>query len=103
MLAVMGWIIFRAKSIDEAWGYFNGLFSKSLFSMPWLKNKETYLVILASILVMLFVEWLNRGKQHGLALSPKMPVGLRYLVYVLLTVVIIRFSGTPSAFIYFAF
>lgn len=103
ILAVMGWIIFRAKSIDEAWGYFNGLFSKSLFSMPWLKNKETYLVILASILVMLVVEWINRGRQHGLALSPKMPVGLKYLVYVLLTVVIIRFSGTPSAFIYFAF
>ena len=103
ILTVMGWIIFRAKSIDAAWGYFNGLFSKSLFSMPWLKNKETYLVILASILVMLVVEWINRGRQHGLALSPKMPVGLRYLVYVLLTVVIIRFSGTPSAFIYFAF
>ena len=103
MLAVMGWIIFRAKSIGEAWDYFHGLFSKSLFSMPWLKNKETYLVILASVLVMLVVEWINRGKQHGLVLSQKMPVGLRYLVYVLLTVVIIRFSGTPSAFIYFAF
>ena len=103
ILAVMGWIIFRAKSIDEAWDYFNGLFSKSLFSMPWLKNKETYLVIMSSILVMLVVEWINRGRQHGLAFSPKMPIGLRYLVYVLLTVVIIRFSGTPSAFIYFAF
>ena len=103
MLAVVGWIIFRAKSIDEAWGYFHELFSKSLFSMPWLKNKETYLVIMASILVMLVVEWINRGKQHGLVLPPKMPVGLRYLVYVLLAVIIIRFSGTPSAFIYFAF
>ena len=103
ILAVMGWIIFRAKSIGEAWDYFHGLFSKSLFSMPWLKNKETYLVILTSILVMLVVEWINRGNQHGLVLPQKMPVGLRYLVYVLLTVVIIRFSGTPSAFIYFAF
>ena len=103
LLAVLGWIIFRVKSIGEVWDYFHGLFSKSLFSMPWLKNKETYLVILASVLVMLVVEWINRGKQHGLALPQKMPVGLRYLVYVLLTVVIIRFSGTPSAFIYFAF
>ncbi len=103
VLAVFGWVIFRAKSIGEAWGYFHGLFSKSLFSMPWLKNKETYLVILASILVMLVVEWINRGKQHGLELPPKMPVCLRYLVYVVLVVVVIRFSGAPSAFIYFAF
>lgn len=103
VLVVLGWIIFRAKSIGEAWGYFRGLFSKSLFSMPWLKNKETYLVILVGILVMLIVEWINRGKQHGLVLTPKMPAVLRYLIYIILAVVIIRFSGTPSAFIYFAF
>ena len=102
-LTVLGWIIFRAESIGQAWGYYRGVFSKSLFSVPWLKNKETYWVVLLGVAVMLFVEWVNRGKQHGLVFSDRFPSWARCLVYLALTVVIIRFSGTPSAFIYFAF
>jgi D-alanyl-lipoteichoic acid acyltransferase DltB (MBOAT superfamily) len=100
---VMGWILFRAKNIGQAWAYYRGVFSKSLFMVPWLKNRETYLVISVSVVVMLLVEWINRGERHGLVFSDKFPVWARYLVYLALSIVIIRFSGTPSAFIYFAF
>lgn len=103
MLAVMGWIIFRAESIGQAWAYFRGVFSKSLFSLPWLMNRETYLVVLASVIVMLLVEWVNRGERHGLVFSDKFPAWARCMVYLVLAIVIVRFSGTPSAFIYFAF
>ena len=102
-LAVFGWIIFRAESIGQAWDYICGIFNKSLFSAPWLINRETYGVIGISLLVMLIVEWVNRSKQHGFELSARWPTALRYALYVVLAVVIIRFSGTPSAFIYFAF
>ena len=102
-LAAMGWIIFRAENIGHAWGYFRGVFSKSLFAVPWLKNRETYLVVFLSVAIMLFVEWINRGKRHGLVFSDRFPAWARWLVCLALTVVIIRFSGSPSAFIYFAF
>ncbi len=102
-LAVLGWIIFRAEGIGQAWSYVLGIFNKSLFSLPWLKNKETYLVIFVSVLVMLVVEWVNRSQEHEFKLIGKTPMWLRYVVYTILAIVIIRFSGTPSAFIYFAF
>ena len=102
-LTVIGWVIFRAESIGQAWAYFRGIFCKSLFTVPWLKNKETYLVIFASAALMLLVEWFNRGKQHGFVLPDRMPVWVRYAVCAALAIIIIRFSGTPSAFLYFAF
>ena len=103
LLAVMGWIVFRAETIGQAWEYLCGIFDRSLFSIPWLKNRETYLVSFVGIAVMLTVEWLNRNKPHGFVLPQRMPVVLRYAVYVAMIVVITRFSGSPSAFIYFAF
>ena len=102
-LTVIGWVIFRAESIGQAWAYFCGIFSKSLFTVPWLKNKETYLTIFVSAALMFLVEWLNRGKQHGFVLPDRMPGWVRYVICAALAIIIIRFSGTPSAFIYFAF
>lgn len=103
LLVVVGWIIFRSESIGQAFEYFCGIFNSSLFSVPWLKNRETYMVIILSIIVMLTTEWLNRHNAHGLVMSSKLPRGVRYLIYTALAIIIIRFSGTPSAFIYFAF
>ena len=103
ILTVFGWIVFRSDNLGQAWGYVRGIFNRSLFTSPWLINRETYGVIGISLLVMLLVEWLNRSKQHGFVLPSKCPVVLRYAAYVVLALVIIRFSGTPSAFIYFAF
>ena len=102
-LAVLGWIIFRAESIGKAWDYVCGIFGRSLLTTPWLKNRETYLVIMVSVVVMMVVEWFNRNRQHGFELSAKCPIALRYVAYLVLSIVIIRFSGAPSAFIYFAF
>lgn len=102
-LTVIGWIIFRAETIGKAWDYCSRLADKSLFSIPWLMNRDIYLVIFVSVVVMILVEWINRNSQHGLVLSRRVPLWGRYSIYVILAIVIIRFSGTPSAFIYFAF
>ena len=102
-LTVIGWIIFRAETIGKAWDYCSRLADKSLFSIPWLMNRDIYLGIFVSVVVMILVEWINRNSQHGLVLSRRVPLWGRYSIYVILAIVIIRFSGTPSAFIYFAF
>lgn len=103
LLVVFGWIIFRAENIGQAWDYVCRIFNSSLFSLPWLKNRETYGVILISLLIMLVVEWMNRNKQQEFEMSNKIPTMFRYAIYLILSIMIIRFSGTPSAFIYFAF
>ena len=102
-LTVIGWVIFRAESIGQAWTYFCGIFNKSLFTVPWLINKETYLAIFVSAAIMFLLEWLNRGEQHGFVLPDRMPGWGRCVVCAVLAIIIVRFSGTPSAFIYFAF
>lgn len=103
ILAVFGWIIFRAQSVGQAWDYIVSIFNKSLFTMPWLKTRETYLVVLLGATFMLVMEWLNRRNPHGIRNVVEKPFWVRIVTYLILSVVIIRFSGTPSAFIYFAF
>ena len=103
ILAVFGWIIFRAQSVGQAWDYIVSIFNKSLFTMPWLKTRETYLVVLLGATFMLVMEWLNRRNPHGIRNVVEKPIWVRVVTYLILSVVIIRFSGTPSAFIYFAF
>ena len=50
MLAVIGWIIFRAESITQAWEYMCGMCDASLFSVPWLKIREFYIPLFTSII-----------------------------------------------------
>lgn len=102
-LVVIGWIIFRAETLQQATEYLAGICNESLFSMPWLKNRETYIACIGGILFMIVFEWANRSKPHGLTLTANTPKWLRYCIYTCLTIIIIRFSGSPSAFIYFAF
>ena len=60
MLAVIGWIIFRATSISEAWSIMKGLCDMSLFTVPFLKTRVFYVPLLISLSTMLTIEWLGR-------------------------------------------
>ena len=103
ILTVFGWIIFRAQSVGQACDYIVGIFNRSVFTKPWLKTRETYLVALLGVVFMLVMEWQNRKNPHGISTIVEKPVFVRFVTYLILSIVIIRFSGTPSAFIYFAF
>ena len=68
-LVVIGWIVFRAETIGDAGHYIASLFSPEIwkasyrfFLYPF--NHAGWLV-----LIMLTVEWLQRGKEHGLAMT----------------------------------
>ena len=102
-LAVIGWIIFRAESIVQAWKYICGICDASLFSVPWLKNRMFYIPLFAFIIVMLVVEWLQRDKQHGLVMNKIEHSIVRYLVYYAILLSIIMYFGAKEAFIYFQF
>ena len=103
-LAVIGWIIFRAESIGQAWEYVCGMLQFGTFkasyrfftwSLMWPTN--------VFIIVMLLVEWLQRGKEHGLELSNIKYVWVRTFIYYCFGLVLILGSGKSSTFIYFQF
>ena len=100
-LVVIGWIIFRAESIGEAWEYLGGIFSSDLFSMPfqYVGTKKALLFVFVSLLV----EWLFRKKDHGLQFSASSPIWVPPLVSVGVVLVILEFSAHSQSFIYFQF
>ncbi len=105
-LVVIGWIIFRAPSITEAWVYISSMCNRSLLSAPWLIDRTFYVPTFLGIVVMLVLEWLNREQKHGLARISRY-ASIRYAVYFALTMVCVLYMylhiETDSQFIYFQF
>ena len=102
-LAVIGWIVFRANTIEEAWNYICGLFNKSVFSVPWLDSRHYYFPVVISIVLMLVVEWLQRDKEHAFDLSGIKSHVLKFGIYYVMVVALFWFGGHAESFIYFQF
>lgn len=101
-LAVIGWIIFRAENIRQAFHYINSIFTHPFTGFGIIDGKKW---VFAGILL-LCTEWLQREKRHTLELPTTgffryriMRWGLYYAIIYL----IINFSGSSQSFIYFQF
>ena len=100
LITTLAWIFFRAKSIGDAFGYLQGIFSKSIFSIPTIRPVSTLILIVFFILL----EWLQRDKQHALQMDGiKIPRLVRWAGYYALVNVIFIFGGKQQEFIYFQF
>jgi D-alanyl-lipoteichoic acid acyltransferase DltB (MBOAT superfamily) len=102
LLVVVGWIIFRAENITQAWDYLCQMFSSSLFLIP---DRER-IVLICSIfysLVLVVIEWLQRDKQHALQINNVKYRTIRWGIYLLLVLYIITNAGDQADFIYFQF
>ena len=103
-LVVIGWIIFRAETIGQAWEILGLIFRKSLLSVPHLGTRAVYMPLFANLLILLLVEWLNRNRQHPLEISFVRNHSVKYAIYIALILLLIFFTPpTPSPFIYFQF
>ena len=104
-LVVIGWIIFRAKSITQAWDYIAGTFTQNIFQGPYLINREYYIPLAAAILFMLAMEWANRDESHGLAINKTISnQWVRRLIYFGIVLFMIYFGKfSYNQFIYFQF
>jgi len=113
-LAVFGWIIFRAESIGMAWEYFQRMLQFGtlrasyrffFLSGMWPKELPEMWPTNLFIVIMLVVEWLQRGKGHGFEfLSRIKTLIIRFVVLVLIIEFILIFKASvPSQFIYFQF
>lgn len=99
VLVVVGWIIFRAESIGQAWDYIGNIFSVSTLSMPVLLGKKAMLFVV----LMLVVEWIGRRNQFALQRMPRR-AWLRVLIYWgVVGLIILGGDFGDNQFIYFQF
>lgn len=109
-IVVLGWIIFRAETIGQAWEYICRIGKMSLFSIPHLINRAYYVPTFSFVAFMLFIEWLNRDGEHGLYIKKENKLIIRVLqgiFYTILAIVVEYYFylsiEQPNAFIYFQF
>ncbi len=105
LFVVIGWIIFRAESIGQAWDYLCGMWQWDTLRAGYRLFIQRNLISRTGVvLVMVLIEWLNRKNEHGLDLHAVKSPLVRYgiCIFVIL-VMMISVESTPSQFIYFQF
>ena len=104
LLAAIGWVMFRADSIDGAFEYYRLMFG-GLFNggAPTITAPIDAWVVGVSVALMTVVEWLNRGEEHEYSRQPRCRA-LRWAGYVVVIFLIGACMVTNEMpFIYFQF
>ncbi|KAA6325347.1 Peptidoglycan O-acetyltransferase [termite gut metagenome] len=98
-LVVVGWVIFRAENIAQAWDYLYRIFSSSLFTLP---DRGRMALIYSMMLVA--IEWFQRDKQHALQIDNVVKYRIvRWGIYFFIALYTITNAGDQAEFIYFQF
>ena len=98
---MIGWIIFRAETIHQAWDYIVRMITEFQFALP-AHGKDP----LIYIGILLIVEWLQREKQFGLQITER---GIfrhrfaRWAMYYIIFISTFLLAGQQEEFIYFQF
>ena len=103
VLVTIGWIIFRAPSLADAWNVGCTICSGTLWSVPYMLPMQEMLFMAIGIVVMIGVEWLQRNEEHGLVLDRMNSRVWRYAIYIVLIAMMLWKSDPGDAFIYFQF
>jgi D-alanyl-lipoteichoic acid acyltransferase DltB (MBOAT superfamily) len=100
LFVVVGWIIFRAENIHQAFAYMSEICSSSLFSMP---TKGRRCLLFSAIL--LIIEWFGRKNQYAIEKIPIKNRAFRWSIYFIIFILIFKLHspGKQNAFIYFQF
>ena len=106
-VVVMGWIIFRAETIGQAWEILKGIFNASLFTIPYLQNRYFYIPMMSWILILITMEWIYRNKDFAFQNIQNVKlfhhVVVRICLYAAAFLVILSQRGGVIEFIYFQF
>ena len=105
LIVVIGWVIFRAESIGQAWDYLCGMWQWDTLRAGYRLFVQRNLVSrTAMVLIMVLFEWLNRKNGHGLDLQAVRSPLIRYGIYIFVILfLMVSVESTPSQFIYFQF
>lgn len=99
---VIGWIIFRAESIPQVCDIFSSMLNNPTRNVAEIPDMKC----LVFALVLFFVEWLQKDKQHALQFPKNRFFNYRVVrwgVYYSILFVIMKFTGASQSFIYFQF
>ena len=103
-LTVFAWIFFRADNIGHAISYILGIFSSPMFSMPTQIFNPNGFLTMFLLMIFVFVEWMGREGQYALSHLDKVKYKYsRWIIYILIVLSTILFSGSNQTFIYFQF
>lgn len=104
VLAVIGWIIFRAESMSQAVDYISRMFTN-----PVIASQNMFVIsALRWGLLFLLAEWLQRDKQHALQFGKAKVFNymiIRWAIYnlILICISFCACKDSSQAFIYFQF
>ena len=104
-LAVVGWVIFRAENITQAWDFVSRMFLTAFDDFHLrLGSISTFI----AILLLIVVEYLQRDKVHVLQFSDNRlfrPAAVRWTIYLVLFASVFYYSlnSVAQEFIYFQF
>ena len=102
LLLVIGWIIFRAENINDAFNYITLMATDFTPHLP--EHGKSALLYIA---ILMIVEWLHRDRQFGLQISDGGGLlarrTVRWTIYVILALFTLLCAGTQEEFIYFQF
>ena len=107
VMVTLAWIFFRVPTISDGFLYLKSMITNQLRGpLPQVNSKPLSLqdlqLLFGYILVVLLFEWINRREEHGLKILPKNII-LRYLIYIILSLLIVEFLYGETEFIYFQF
>ena len=103
LLAVVGWVIFRAETIAQAWDFVSRMFLTAFDDFHFrLGSTNTFI----AILLLIVLEYLQRDKVHVLQFPDNRLFRcsmVRYMTYASIVLSLFFFAGEVQTFIYFQF
>lgn len=103
-LTVLAWIFFRADNIGHAYSYISGIFSTSLFTVPYYNGIGLAVPTIILTIIFIIIEWIGREEQFAIAnLGLKWKRPIRFAMYYIIIIAIFWFGGKEQQFIYFQF
>lgn len=96
----LSYILFRGQSLQHSWAYFKGIFNtEDFFAIPKEVQGNFHLYFILALLV---IDLINEKQEHQFQLG-KVPQVLRWLIYLIMSILILQYFGTSESFIYFQF
>ena len=103
ILVLIGWIIFRAENIVEAFRYIGRCFSFGGGTNILSGENAIIAYTVLMIVLMMLMDWTQRRHSFGLEIVAGRPLVIRWAIYLMICFFILIFVGQPTQFIYFQF
>lgn len=69
-LTVVAWVFFRAENITHALEFLRGIFSKSLFTIPYYNGIGLATSVVLLLVLFIIIEWFGRRNQYAIQYLP---------------------------------